>query len=227
MEWWIIDLMIICAYGLQHSLLTTKTATSIYNYLLPDYSWNFVYSIMSVITIFIGFKYWEPSNIYLWRHVPGSLSHHLSLVVLSASLFFFLFCFKYTTSFWQWLGVKQIYLKATGQKLPAYYRIRKNGIKRYIRFPHHTCLIFFFWAHPVMTADTLLLAIGATIYLYIGTYHQDLRGLRMIGDEWNSYRKNTSLLLPGPSTLKRMIGDFRLILRGGSLDNENISKSFN
>jgi hypothetical protein len=85
----------------------------------------------------------------------------------------------------------------------------KEGIKRYIRFPHHTCLIFFFWLHPVMTLDTLFLAIAATIYLYVGTYHQDLRGLRLIGNEWETYRHNTNLLLPTPRTLARMISDWR------------------
>ena len=58
-----------------------------------------------------------------------------------------------------------------------------------------------------MTLDTLILAIGATIYLYVGTYHQDLRGLRIIGRDWETYRNNTSLLFPSPSVLKRMFSD--------------------
>lgn len=93
--------------------------------------------------------------------------------------------------------------------MPEYYRVRKNGIKRYIRFPHHTCLIFLFWLHPVMTMDTLFLAIAATVYLYLGTYHQDLRGLRVIGKEWEEYRVNTNLLLPSPKTIMRMLQDWK------------------
>lgn len=212
MTWWMIDLIIVFSYGLQHSLLTTKFAINLYNKILPDYSWNFIYSLTAVATLFLGFEFWQSSNIYLWMHTPGSLSQHFSLILLSCSLFLFFFCFKYTTSFWQWLGVKQLYLKAKGKKLPPYYRIRQNGIKKYIRFPHHTCLIFFFWAHPTMTLDTLLLAIGATIYLYVGTYHQDLRGMSIIGEEWSEYRKKTSLLLPSLSTYKRMISDFKIML---------------
>jgi len=134
--------------------------------------------------------------------------HTCALPILALSLFLFLYCFKYTTSFWQWLGVKQVTVKLSGKKMPAYYKVRKEGIKRYIRFPHHTCLIFF-WLHPVMTLDTLFLAIAATIYLYVGTYHQDLRGLRLIGKEWEEYRLNTNLLLPTPKTIARMISDWR------------------
>ena len=60
-----------------------------------------------------------------------------------------------------------------------------------------------------MTLDTFFLAIAATIYLYVGTYHQDLRGLRLIGKEWEIYRLNTNLLLPTPKTIIRMISDWR------------------
>ena len=208
-DWVLVDTLIVLAYGLQHSLLTTKTAVAWFGKVLPVYLWNILYSGISVATLILGFKFWEPSGMLLFHFAPASVAYHLSTASLALSLFLFLFCFKYTTSFWQWLGVKQVAVKLLGKKMPAYYKVRKEGIKRYIRFPHHTCLIFFFWLHPVMTLDTLLLAIAATIYLYVGTYHQDLRGLRLIGREWEEYRLNTNLLLPTPKTIARMIADWR------------------
>lgn len=209
--WFWIDLLIVVSYGLQHSLLTTKTAVSIFNKMLPVYLWNLMYSIISVIVLIIGFQFWQTSGIYLFHFVPGSIAYHISLILLSLSLFLFFYCFRFTTSFWQWLGVKQVAVKLAGKKMPDYYRVRKEGIKRYIRFPHHTCLVFFFWTHPVMTLDTLFLAIAATIYLYVGTYHQDMRGLRLIGKEWLDYRSNTNLLFPGLRTLHRMWNDWRSV----------------
>ncbi|THF56234.1 hypothetical protein [Pseudothauera rhizosphaerae] len=209
-HWIMVDLAIVLLYGLQHTLLTTKLAVAIYKKILPEYTWNFVYSAISVATLVFGFQYWEASGEYLFYFTPGSLAYHASVILLSLSLFFFFYCFKFTTSFWQWLGVKQIAMKVLGREAPVYYRLRNEGIKRYIRFPHHTCLIFFFWLHPVMTLDTLLLAISATIYLYVGTYHQDLRGLRIIGEEWANYRKETGLLFPGPKVFRRFLADLRM-----------------
>jgi hypothetical protein len=207
MQWWQVDFLIMLAYGLQHSLLTTKTAVKIYNKILPDYSWNITYSIFSVITLIVGFNLWQKSGVYIFHVIPGSVGYHVFLVGLSLSLFLFFYCFKYTTSFWQWLGAKQVTMRLMNRPMPPYYRIRQQGIKRYIRFPHHTCLIFFFWLHPVMTLDTLFLSVGATIYLYLGTMHQDRRGLRLIGEEWQEYRKNTCLLLPTPTIYKKMFLD--------------------
>lgn len=209
-NWFWIDLSIIVLYGLQHSLLTTKTAVAAYNRLLPSYTWNIVYSLISVVSLVIGFQFWQPSGIYIFHLIPGSLAYHLSLISLSLSLFLFFYCFKFTTSFWQWLGLKQVASKIMKKEMPAYYRLRNQGIKRYIRFPHHTCLIFFFWLHPVMTLDTLLLAVTATLYLYIGTYHQDRRGLRLIGADWANYQKETGLLFPNLIALRRFMKDMRM-----------------
>lgn len=206
-NWIVVDSLIILAYGLIHTLLTTKPAVAGFKKVLPAYSWNIVYSLVSVATLIFGFRYWQSSGVYIFHLIPGSLAYHASLIVLALSLFFFFYCFKFTTSFWQWLGVRQVANRIKGKDMPEYYRVRKQGIKKYVRFPHHTCLIIFFWAHPVMTLDTLLLAIGATIYLYLGTYHQDLRGLDAIGKDWAEYRKNTCLLIPGPRIIMRMFRD--------------------
>lgn len=219
MSWLIADTIIVIAYGLQHSLLTTKTLVAAYNRVFPSYTWNIVYSLFSIFTLLAGFYFWEPSGVYLFSLVPGSWGYHFMLIGLSASLFFFLYFFKYTTSFWQWLGIKQVAYRIIDKEQPAYYRVRKHGIKQYIRFPHHTCLIFFFWLHPVMTLDTLFLAISATAYLYLGTYHQDLRGLRLIGAEWSEYRKDTCLLLPGPKVIRRIKEDIKNIINPNSMQN--------
>jgi len=206
-NWLLIDALIVVLYGLQHSLLTTKIAVRLFNAIVPDYLWNLVYSLISVVTLMVGFHFWQPSGIYIFRFAPGSFPYHVMTISLSLSLFLFFYCFKYTTSFWQWIGVKQVVSKVTGNKAPDYYVVRKNGIKRYIRFSHHTCLVFFFWLHPVMTLDTLFLAIAATIYLYIGTAHQDNRGLRLIGKEWADYRCDTSLLFPSLKVWRRIISE--------------------
>ncbi len=67
-----------------------------------------------------------------------------------------------------------------------------------------------------MTLDTLFLAITATIYLYLGTYHQDQRGIRIVGSEWAAYRKNTALLIPGPKVARIILDDIKKALGGDS-----------
>lgn len=208
-NWYIIDTIIVLVYASQHTLFTTRIAMDIYNKVFPAYLWNILYSIISIILIVVGLKYWQPSNVYIYKLVPGGILYHISIIMLSLSLFLFFYCFKYTTSFIQWIGIKQIIYKIKNRSDNGYHRVRNNGVKKYIRFPHHTCLIIFFWSHPLMTFDTLLLSIACTVYLYIGTYHQDIRGIRILGKEWEDYRINTSLLIPSLSVISIIISDIK------------------
>jgi len=74
-----------------------------------------------------------------------------------------------------------------------------------MRPPSHTYLILLFWANTVTPVDTLLLATGATIYLYAGNIHQDRCGFRLIGEEWEKHKKDTKFLLPTPMIDKKYI----------------------
>lgn len=194
MNWFLIDTILMIIFAAQHSLLTTKTAVTIFNRLFPDYMWNFLYSILTIILAIFIFRFWAESEIYVYK-TTGFLSVVIfSFQILSVVMFFY--CFKYTTSFWQWIGIEQLYKKLTRRSMSKYYRLRKNGLKKHIRFPHHSFLILIFWFQSTMTLDSLYLAIFATIYTYIGTVHQDMRGIRLVGKDWIEYRKETNLLFP-------------------------------
>ncbi|MNY29778.1 hypothetical protein D3C86_1638410 [compost metagenome] len=69
--------------------------------------------------------------------------------------------------------------------------------------------MLFFWAHPIMTYDTLLFSVGATIYMYLGTWHMDKRLESIFGNEWRSYKKVTGLMLPSPKAWSRLFTDLR------------------
>jgi protein-S-isoprenylcysteine O-methyltransferase Ste14 len=190
-------------YGMQHTLLTTKTAVAVFDRLFPPQLWNICYSLMSIILLVIAFSFWQSSGVVIYR-LEG-LYYYAAIAGMGAALFGFFYCFKYTTSFAQWIGVAQVKSMMTKSKPAAYYRVRKNGPKKYVRFPHHTCLALIFWSQPVMTLDTLWLAIFATLYTYLGTVHQDSRGRRILGDEWINYSKTTNLMFPNPVRILRDI----------------------
>ncbi|MBB3948558.1 protein-S-isoprenylcysteine O-methyltransferase Ste14 [Rhizobium skierniewicense] len=202
-RWLLIDTFIMLVYGLQHSLLTTKTAVAAFEKVLPLQLWNICYSLMSIILLVVAFSFWQSSGVVIYR-LEG-MSYYAAIGGMGAALFGFFYCFKYTTSFAQWIGVAQVKSMLTKSKPAEYYRVRKNGPKKYVRFPHHTCLALIFWSQPVMTLDTLWLAIFATLYTYLGTVHQDSRGRRILGDEWINYSKTTNLMFPNPIRILRDI----------------------
>jgi protein-S-isoprenylcysteine O-methyltransferase Ste14 len=199
--WFVIDTAIMLVYGVLHTGLTTKTAVDAFQRVLPLKLWNILYSALAIVLLYVAFLMWMPSYVEIYR-LTGIAWYAAAGGMLLALVGFF-YCFKYTTSFWQWIGMQQVFDMVTKRPEKPYYRVRKNGPKRYVRFPHHFCLVALFWSQPVMTLDTLWLAIFATIYTYLGTVHQDSRGRRLLGQEWIEYSKTTNLMFPNPLRLLR------------------------
>ena len=202
-DWFLINTALMLAFGLKHTLLTTKVAVDGFNRIFPEKLWNISYSLLSVVVLIVIALLWQSSGVVIYR-LEG-IPYYLAIGGMALALVGFLYCFKYTTSFWQWIGLSQVYSMITGKSPAQYYRVRKNGPKRYVRFPHHTCLALLFWSQPVMTLDTLWLAIFATVYTYVGTAHQDSRGRRLLGEQWIEYSKTTNLMFPNPVRIVRDI----------------------
>ena len=209
MSWWQIDILIMISYGLVHSCLTTRPAMKLYEIFFPEWSWNIAMCLFSAVTLAMGIYYWQPSGQYIYILIPGSPLFHFAALSMVMLLGLTIYCFRYTSTFWQWLGIRQLIARLKEKKAPAPYRMHIQGIKRYVRFPHHTFLMFFFWAHPIMTYDTLLFSVGTTMYMYLGTWHMDKRLESIFGNEWRAYKKDTGLMLPTFKAWSRLFADIR------------------
>lgn len=214
MDWLLVDMALCLLFAAQHSLLTTQPVVRFIEKITRPQLWNLVFSALTVVVMAFIYWAWQSSGISIY-----SLEGGWYMTVFGLHLFFifmFFYCFKYT-SFWQWLGVSQAWHILKGRDLPRYYKINRAGLKRYVRFPHHTFLILTFWAQPAMTSDTLLLAVAGTVYTWLGTMHQDTRGLRVLGDAWTDYSKDTHILVP---PLRRVLTDWRTMRGGAALQSD-------
>jgi protein-S-isoprenylcysteine O-methyltransferase Ste14 len=76
---------------------------------------------------------------------------------------------------------------------------RSNTRYRYLRDPIMTGVFIGIWVTPVMTTGRLLFAVGMSLYLFIGVYHEEKDLLRAFGDRYLSYMKSTGRFLPLPA----------------------------
>ncbi len=215
MPWFVTDSLLLLMFAVGHSLGTTATAKKWIEKLTGGrgFLWNFLYNLVTFASLGLVIYFWKGSETVLWR-VEGSWYW----AMWGFNLFFvasFFYLFKFTQPFGEWLGVTQVSRWAKGEGEPTLegYKIKTMGIKRYIRFPHHTCLIFIFWCLPVMTADLALLASIMTIYAYVGSVHQDLRGYSYFPEQWSEYRKESRILFPAPELVIRDIKEALAVRR--------------
>jgi len=220
MNWYTANVLLILLFSAQHSIGTTPWAKGFIARLAGNrpYAWNAVYNVGTLACMGLTWALWQKSHIVLWD-VQAPWSYALMGVEALAVVTFF-YLFRFTQPFGEWIGYSQLVRAARGLPDPKGqgYKIKTFGIKRYVRFPHHTMLIVIFWALPYMTADIMLFSITATIYTWLGSLHQDLRGKSYFGEQWVAYTRTSRMLFPAIEHVAEDIQNWSARRRQRSLD---------
>ncbi len=97
------------------------------------------------------------------------------------------------TDAWVFLGLRQA---LTGEEPPL--RLVTHGLYRWVRHPIYTATLLLLWATPVMTRNTLVFNLLATLYIFIGASFEERRLSREFGEAYRRYRQRTPMLFPCP-----------------------------
>jgi len=71
-----------------------------------------------------------------------------------------------------------------------------EGPYRYVRHPMYTAGAVVLWAQPTWTWNGLAFALAATLYLWLGSLHEERRMLETYGDTYRRYRDRTPAFVP-------------------------------
>jgi hypothetical protein len=219
MTWYIVDTLLIALFAVQHSVGTTAAAKKAIARLAGGrpHFWNAIYNVGTFACIYLLVHFWRTSGSVVWDTPAPWQNVMWGVELISLVTFFYLF--KFTQPFGEWVGYSQLIRASMRKPNPSGdgYRIKTFGIKRYVRFPHHTLLIVLFWCLPRMTGDLLLLAVEATIYIWLGSLHQDLRGHSYFREQWMEYRRNSRMLFPAVEHIAEDIQAWRARRAGAAI----------
>jgi methanethiol S-methyltransferase len=95
------------------------------------------------------------------------------------------------------LGLRQLTQPAplTAPSEPG--RLVVNGMYRTVRHPLYSFSMLILWLMPIVTWNTLALMIGASLYLYIGTYFEERKLRHEFGEAYAEYSRRTPMFIPG------------------------------
>ncbi len=99
----------------------------------------------------------------------------------------------------RFVGIRQALAYLANDPLPLPpEQLQVRGFYTLTRHPLYFFSLVVIWLSPVMTFNTLLFNIGATIYIIIGSLIEEGRMERAYGDEYRAYRRRVSWLIPWP-----------------------------
>jgi steroid 5-alpha reductase family enzyme len=161
------------------------------------YFYRIVYNFISLIiySIIIYFVKSSPEMFLL----PHSLRYAFNIISFMGFLIAITAFFQ--TDVLEFLGLKQLwrfFMKGKGKQknLFGYDKLVINGMYRFIRHPMYFGVSLVFLFNPFISLLTLADRICAVSYLFIGTFFEEKRMLRVFGNEYRVYKENVPRFIP-------------------------------
>ena len=216
-----IDLLLVAAFGVQHSVMARRGFKSRWTRIVPASVERSTYLLATCAVLALLFALWVPIDApVVWR------IEQRAVVALLWGLFALGWLVALLSTFLidhlELFGLRQVFALAAERDAPEAH-FRTPLLYRHVRHPLYAGLLLAFWSVPVMTAGRLVFALGFTAYVLIGIAFEERDLLRQFGERYRAYREQVGMLVPrrrsarlidasgaaGPATLAPVEAEFR------------------
>jgi protein-S-isoprenylcysteine O-methyltransferase Ste14 len=189
-----VDLALILAFGLQHSVMARTGFKAWLKRRLPPAAERSVYVLLASLVLMLLFWQWRPIATPVWQAQSvagqalgwGVFALGFGIVLLSTFLI----------DHFELFGLKQVLRNLLGRAEPSpgfvtpfFYRL--------VRHPLYLGFILAFWAGPSMTVGHLLFAAAMTAYILVAIRLEECDLVDQLGQSYEDYRQRVPMLVPG------------------------------
>jgi len=189
----VINILLIALFGIQHSVMARPGFKQWWSKIVPTPIERSTYVLLSSVLLALLCWLWQPIPVVIWQ-VDNVIGYWL-LYGLFAFGWLFLNYAGSLIDIFDLFGVRQVYLYWRGMPYTP-VPFKEISVYKYIRHPVMLGIIIGVWAIPLMTVGHLLLALGFTIYIFIGIYYEEQDMKKTFGETYQKYQQNTYLFVP-------------------------------
>jgi protein-S-isoprenylcysteine O-methyltransferase Ste14 len=190
----LIDIALIALFGVQHSVMARTAFKAAWARVVPPPVERSVYCLASALCLIALFAFWHPIAGTVW-HVENETARMVlwGLFLLGWTI---LFIATWLISHFELFGLAQAWRHFRGIETPE-VPFRTPLFYRWVRHPIYSGFLLAFWATPDMTTGHLLLAVGFSIYIFVGIAYEERDLLVHFGDSYREYRQKVGAVIPG------------------------------
>jgi protein-S-isoprenylcysteine O-methyltransferase Ste14 len=189
----VIDLLLICVFAVQHSVMARKQFKQWWTQFVPAAVERSTFVLFSSLALALVFWQWRPMPARLWQIADP----RIAMAVTGLSVFGWMIArsSSFLLNHFEMFGLHQVANNLTGRQLPP-QRFRAPVFYKLVRHPIYLGFIIAFWVAPTMTVGHLLFAAATTAYILVGIFLEERDLVDLFGNKYRRYRNRVSMLAP-------------------------------
>lgn len=196
----LINISLITLFGFQHSIMARPGFKRWLETYIPKAAERSTYMLATAIVTFTLCLGWQSMPSVIWQ-AEDTILYNALLGIGLAGWVLVLYA-TFLINHFDLFGLRQVWMYFKGEEYtPVPFQLK--SLYKTIRHPIMTGAFIGIWFTPVMTAGHLLFAMGMSLYIIIGVYHEEKDLIRAFGEHYLNYRRNTATFFPGVTTRRK------------------------
>ena len=207
----VVDLGLIGLFGLQHSIMARRRFKAWLTRRVPPAAERSTYMLATALVTFTLCLAWQALPEVVWQADHPLLRQALLAVGLAG--WGLVLVASFLINHFDLFGLRQVWLQFIERDYTP-LSFKAVGLYRYLRHPIMTGVLIGIWVTPSMTTGHLIFALGMSVYILIGVYHEEQDLIRDFGAKYRQYMKLTGRFVPAwgspePRTAPQSMEDSR------------------
>jgi protein-S-isoprenylcysteine O-methyltransferase Ste14 len=193
------DIGLIGLFGLQHSVMARRGFKSWLTHIIPPESERSTYVLLTALVTFMLCLGWQNLPEVIWQ-TENPFTNRVLLGIGLAGWGLVLFS-TFLINHFDLFGLRQVWMYFAKRKY-THLPFRAISLYRYIRHPIMTGVFVGIWVTPSMTVGHLVFALGMSVYILIGVYHEEKDLIKEFGEKYHQYIQTTGRFIPAGKSLR-------------------------
>jgi protein-S-isoprenylcysteine O-methyltransferase Ste14 len=189
----VIDVLLIAAFGLQHSVMARPAFKRVWTRIVPQPIERTTYVLASCFVTVLMIWQWRAIDVVVWD--VQSTAARAVLWGIFASGWLLVPAVSLMIDHFDLFGTRQVWLHLRGREYKS-LPFRTPMLYSRIRHPLYVGWAIAFWAAPTMTVGHFLFATALTIYMAVAVWFEERDLVEHFGHEYTEYQKRVPMVIP-------------------------------